>query len=82
MKAGQGKGEGAVGRLTDDELDRLSGRRDQLVGKIQESYGYERDRAEREVDEAVRRWEWLRAWNMEYRLFRGLGYLTSQPLSP
>jgi uncharacterized protein YjbJ (UPF0337 family) len=44
------------GRLTDDELDRLSGRRDQLVGKIQESYGYERDRAEREVDEAVRRW--------------------------
>ena len=38
------------GRLTDDELDRLSDRRDQLSGKIQESYGYERDRAEREVD--------------------------------
>ena len=42
--------------MTDDELDRVSGKRDQLVGKIQERYGYERDRAEREVDEAIRRW--------------------------
>jgi uncharacterized protein YjbJ (UPF0337 family) len=44
------------GRLTDDEVDRLNGRRDQLVGKIQEAYGYERDRAGREVDEVVQRW--------------------------
>jgi AraC-like DNA-binding protein/uncharacterized protein YjbJ (UPF0337 family) len=44
------------GRLTDDELDQAAGRREQLVGKVQERYGYARDRAEREVDDAVRRW--------------------------
>jgi uncharacterized protein YjbJ (UPF0337 family) len=52
----KGKVKEQWGRLTDDDLSRLSGRRDQLVGKIQESYGYERERAEREVDEVVRRW--------------------------
>jgi len=45
-----------VGKLTDDELDQFAGRRDELIGKIQERYGYQRDQAEREVDNAVRRW--------------------------
>ena len=44
------------GRLTDAELDQAAGRREQMVGKVQERYGYARDRAEREVDDAVRRW--------------------------
>jgi uncharacterized protein YjbJ (UPF0337 family) len=44
------------GRLTDDELDQAAGRREQLIGKVQERYGYARDRAEREVDDVVRRW--------------------------
>jgi uncharacterized protein YjbJ (UPF0337 family) len=44
------------GKLTDDDLDRLAGRRDELIGKIQERYGYQRDQAEREVDTAVRGW--------------------------
>ncbi len=39
------------GQLTDDELDIAEGHRDQLVGKIQERYGYARDVAEREVDD-------------------------------
>jgi hypothetical protein len=29
----------------------VEGKRDQLVGKIQERYGYEKDRAEKEVKE-------------------------------
>lgn len=37
------------GRLTNDQLDRVSGKRDQLVGKIQECYGVARDEAERQV---------------------------------
>jgi uncharacterized protein YjbJ (UPF0337 family) len=45
-----------VGKLTDDDLDQLAGKRDQLVGKIQERYGYQRDQAEREVDTAIRGW--------------------------
>jgi uncharacterized protein YjbJ (UPF0337 family) len=52
----KGKAKEQWGRLTDDELDQAAGRREQLIGKVQERYGYARDRAESEVDEAVRRW--------------------------
>jgi uncharacterized protein YjbJ (UPF0337 family) len=37
------------GELTDDELEQIEGRRDKLVGKLQERYGYTRERAEQEV---------------------------------
>jgi uncharacterized protein YjbJ (UPF0337 family) len=39
------------GKLTDDELDEISGRRDQLAGKIQQSYGITRDEADRQVQD-------------------------------
>jgi uncharacterized protein YjbJ (UPF0337 family) len=39
------------GQLTDDELDMTDGQKDQLIGRIQERYGYTRDVAEREVDD-------------------------------
>ncbi len=42
--------------MTDDDLEEAAGRRDQLVGILQKRYGYERDRAEREVDEMSRAW--------------------------
>jgi uncharacterized protein YjbJ (UPF0337 family) len=38
------------GKLTDDELDRIEGSRDELVGLIQEHYGKTREEAEKEVD--------------------------------
>ena len=38
------------GKLTDDEIDQLDGRKDQLVGKVQERYGIARDQAARDVD--------------------------------
>ena len=41
------------GELTNDDLDRIEGRRDQLVGAIQQQYGRSRDEVEREVE----RWE-------------------------
>src|SRR5690606_32546144 len=31
------------GKLTDNDLDMIAGKRDQLEGKIQERYGYEKD---------------------------------------
>ena len=37
------------GRLTDDHLDEIAGKREQLSGKLQESYGITKDQAEREV---------------------------------
>ena len=38
------------GKLTDDDIDVIGGKRDQLVGKIQESYGIGKDEAEKQVD--------------------------------
>lgn len=38
------------GKLTDDDLDQAEGNRDKLVGSLQERYGWERSRAEREFD--------------------------------
>ena len=38
------------GKLTDDDLTRIEGNRDKLIGALQERYGYAKDRAEQEVD--------------------------------
>ena len=43
------------GKLTDDDLDVVAGRREQLAGKIQERYGVAKDDAERQVAEWERR---------------------------
>ena len=37
------------GKLTDDDLDYVEGKRDQLAGKIQEAYGIGRDEADRQL---------------------------------
>lgn len=37
------------GKLTDDDLDVIAGRREELIGRIQNSYGLARDEAERQV---------------------------------
>ena len=37
------------GKLTDDSLDTIAGKRDQLAGKIQETYGITKDQAEVQV---------------------------------
>lgn len=38
------------GQLTDDEIATFKGRRDQLVGRIQELYGDRREDIERQLD--------------------------------
>ena len=42
------------GKLTDSDLDVIDGRRQVLVGKIQEHYGTAKDVAEKQVDEFVK----------------------------
>ena len=37
------------GDLTDDDLTKIDGKRDKLVGALQERYGYAKERAETEV---------------------------------
>jgi uncharacterized protein YjbJ (UPF0337 family) len=39
------------GKLTDDDLRVINGKRDQLVGKIQERYGVAKAEAERQLSE-------------------------------
>ena len=39
------------GKLTDDDIDVINGKHDQLVGKVQERYGIARDAAQKQVDE-------------------------------
>ncbi|BCW90811.1 hypothetical protein sos41_39860 [Alphaproteobacteria bacterium SO-S41] len=38
------------GKLTDDDLTEISGKRDQLAGKLQARYGIAKEEAERQLD--------------------------------
>jgi uncharacterized protein YjbJ (UPF0337 family) len=51
LEAIRRQGKGKVGRLTDDDWKVVEGKRDQLVGKLQERYGIARDEAECQVAE-------------------------------
>jgi uncharacterized protein YjbJ (UPF0337 family) len=42
------------GKLTEDDLDLIDGRRDRLEGKIQQRYGFATDHVRKEVDDWVR----------------------------
>ncbi len=46
----KGKAREQWGKLTDDQLDVIAGKRDQLIGKVQEAYGVGKDEAERQVN--------------------------------
>ncbi|MFK3662069.1 CsbD family protein [Scandinavium sp. NPDC088450] len=45
----KGKVKEKWGKLTDDDLDVIEGKREQLAGRIQERYGYAKDQAEKEM---------------------------------
>lgn len=45
-----GKAKVQWGKLTDDDLDVIGGKRDQLAGKLQERYGIAKDDAEKQID--------------------------------
>jgi uncharacterized protein YjbJ (UPF0337 family) len=51
----KGKAKQQWGKLTDDDLDVVDGKRDELAGKIQNRYGIAKDEAERQIDEWERR---------------------------
>jgi uncharacterized protein YjbJ (UPF0337 family) len=50
----KGKVKQQWGELTDDDLDVVNGKREELEGILQKRYGYERDRTRQDVD------RWLR----------------------
>jgi uncharacterized protein YjbJ (UPF0337 family) len=46
----RGKAKEWWGKLTNDDLDLINGNRDQLIGKLQERYGYNKERAIKELN--------------------------------
>jgi uncharacterized protein YjbJ (UPF0337 family) len=50
----RGRAKQQWGKLTDDDLATVAGRREELAGKVQERYGIARDAARKQVDEWAR----------------------------
>jgi uncharacterized protein YjbJ (UPF0337 family) len=42
------------GKLTDDDLTHIDGKREKLAGKLQTYYGYSKDKAEEELEDLER----------------------------
>jgi uncharacterized protein YjbJ (UPF0337 family) len=56
----KGKAKLQWGKLTDDQLDVIAGKRDQLAGKIQEEYGISKDETDkqlRDFEKRYRNWD-------------------------
>jgi uncharacterized protein YjbJ (UPF0337 family) len=49
-----GKARSSWGEFSDEELDQIAGKREQLIGKFQQRYGLEREEAERQADDWAR----------------------------
>lgn len=50
----KGKAKASWGEMTDDELDQVAGKRDQLIGKLQTKYGITKEEAEKRADDWAR----------------------------
>ena len=50
----KGKAHREWGKLTNDDLEVVAGKRTELAGRLQQRYGYAKDQADREID------TWLR----------------------
>jgi uncharacterized protein YjbJ (UPF0337 family) len=47
----KGKAKENWGKLTNDDLEVINGKYDQLVGKLQERYGYTKEQAEKAAED-------------------------------
>jgi len=50
----KGKAREKWGKLTDSDFEQVAGKKDQLVGRIQERYGITKEEAQKQADEWVR----------------------------
>ena len=53
----KGKALKTWGKLTDDDLDVIAGRQEELIGRLQARYGWAREEAEQRVNDQVAEWE-------------------------
>ena len=57
----KGKVKEAWGKLTDDDLDVINGKREQLVGRLQEVYGIKKEDVSKQIDDFEKKhqdWKW------------------------
>lgn len=52
-----GQLKGWWGDLTDDDITKIDGKRENLVGVLQTKYGYAKERAEKEVSQHLEEWQ-------------------------
>lgn len=45
------------GDLTDDDLTKIDGKRENLLGVLQTKYGYTKERAEKDVNQHLEEWQ-------------------------
>ena len=45
------------GKLTDDDVDKLTGKTEELVGKLQDRYGWSHERAHDEINRRLREYD-------------------------
>lgn len=45
------------GRLTENDLEKVAGKKDRLIGTLQEKYGYTREAAQQEIDRRLREYD-------------------------
>ncbi len=64
----KGKVKEKWGKLTDDDLGVINGKREQLIGRVQERYGIAKDEAERQADEFLKQ---LRETDTQHEKARG-----------
>ena len=57
----KGKVKEAWGKLTDDDLDVINGKREQLAGRLQEVYGIKKEDVSKQIDDFEKKhqdWKW------------------------
>jgi uncharacterized protein YjbJ (UPF0337 family) len=54
-KQAKGKIRSKWGKLTDNDLETIAGKKDVLIGRLQERYGWKKDQAERDVDDYLKK---------------------------
>jgi len=56
-KSAKGRFREQWGKLTDSDLDKISGKKDQFLGKLQERYGLKKEAAEKELGRFLENWK-------------------------
>jgi uncharacterized protein YjbJ (UPF0337 family) len=53
-KEAKGKLRAKWGKLTDDDMETIGGKKDVLIGRLQQRYGWKKDEAERSLDDYLK----------------------------